>query len=266
MDADYIKGVISMKVTAKTDYSSLFSGLSTNVQNSSFSLSDYASIKNGSYFKVMKAYYGKDGNGNSVAGQNGLDASVKGASTDNAAVNSNISSKASELMKSTQALWTSGKDSIFEKKDIVTKDEQGNETKTYDYDREGIAKAVNSFAKDYNNMIDAAMKSRNTNVISKATDMVMQSLRTEKYLNKVGITIGEDNKLSVDETKLKSADIASLKSLFSGAGSYAYDVQSKASYMNTYAKEDAAKTSGLYSPAATYQANLNTGNLLNSFL
>ena len=259
---------MSINITAKTDYSALFSSLQTNTQSTSFSLADYASIKNGSYFKAMKAYYAKDADGNSVAGRNGADSlsSIKGASTDSTAVNSNTASKAEALSKSAGDLWASGKGSIFEKKDIVTKDEEGNETKSYDYDKDAIYKAVSTFAKDYNNMIDAAMQSRNTNVISKATDMVTQSLKSESRLNNVGITIGEDNKLSVDESKLKSADIISLKSLFSGVNSYAYDVQSKASYMNMYAKEDAAKASGTYSSAALYTPNLNTGNILNSFM
>lgn len=259
---------MSINITAKTDYSFLFSNMQSNASSTGFSLADYASIKNGSYFKVMKAYYAKDGNGNSVASQNGADSfsSVKGASADSAAVNSNTASKADALSKSAGDLWASGKGSVFEKKDIVTKDENGNETKTYDYDKDAIYKAVSTFAGDYNNMIDAAMKSRNSNVISKATDMVMQSLKSEDRLNKVGITIGEDNKLSVDESKLKSADISSLKSLFSGVNSYAYDVQSKASYMNMYAKEDAAKASGTYSSAAMYTPNMNTGSILNSFM
>lgn len=251
-----------MNIQAKTDYSTLFSSLSGN-QTSTFSLADYASIKNGSYFKVMKAYYGKDAQGVSVADQT---SSGKGAGKDTAATNANVESKASALSKAADTLLKTGSDSLFTKKDIVTKDADGNEATAYDYDRDAIYKAVDTFAGSYNNMIDAAIKSKNADVISKATDMVTQSLRSEKLLNNVGITIGEDNKLSVDEKKLKSADIATLKSLFNGVGSYAYGVQSKASYMNMYAKEDANKASGVYSSAAQYQANLDTGNILNSFI
>ena len=43
-----------------TDYSVLFGNMSTSAQTSStsgFSLLDYASIKNGSYAKLLKAYY-----------------------------------------------------------------------------------------------------------------------------------------------------------------------------------------------------------------
>ena len=50
---------ISINVNAKQDYSYLFQSLSTSsgsgLGNLNF-LSDYASIKNGSYGKLMKAY------------------------------------------------------------------------------------------------------------------------------------------------------------------------------------------------------------------
>ena len=47
-----------MKINQGTDYSALFSSLNTS--STGFSLNDYAQIKNGSYGKLMKAYYGKD--------------------------------------------------------------------------------------------------------------------------------------------------------------------------------------------------------------
>ena len=52
---------MSINIQAKTNYSFLFSGLSSTASNAASSnwLADYASIKNGSYAKLMKAYYGK---------------------------------------------------------------------------------------------------------------------------------------------------------------------------------------------------------------
>ena len=50
---------MSINIQAKTNYSFLFSGLSSSASNalSGNWLADYASIKNGSYGKLMKAYY-----------------------------------------------------------------------------------------------------------------------------------------------------------------------------------------------------------------
>ena len=55
---------MSINIQAKTNYSFLFSGLSSSASNalSGNWLADYASIKNGSYAKLMKAYYGKENN------------------------------------------------------------------------------------------------------------------------------------------------------------------------------------------------------------
>ena len=52
---------MSINIQAKTNYSFLFSGLSSSASNalSGNWLADYASIKNGSYAKLMKAYYDK---------------------------------------------------------------------------------------------------------------------------------------------------------------------------------------------------------------
>ena len=63
MDVDSIKGVIKMKIAEKTDYSYLFNNLNNNAGSSSITnlnLSDYASIKNGSYTKLLKEYYAKN--------------------------------------------------------------------------------------------------------------------------------------------------------------------------------------------------------------
>ena len=46
-----------MNFSTGNDYSFLFGGSSSSNDNSGFSLNDYASIKNGSYGKLMKAYY-----------------------------------------------------------------------------------------------------------------------------------------------------------------------------------------------------------------
>ena len=42
------------------DISSLFGGFNSNSTFGSFNFSDYASIKNGSYRKLVQSYYAKD--------------------------------------------------------------------------------------------------------------------------------------------------------------------------------------------------------------
>ena len=47
------------KYNTNVDYSYLFGGMQTPSTGSAFNLSDYAAIKNGSYGKLLKAYYAK---------------------------------------------------------------------------------------------------------------------------------------------------------------------------------------------------------------
>ena len=60
---------MSIRINSLTDYSALFSGLpgGSSQQASNF-LSDYASIKNGSYAKLMKAYYSDTDSSKKVSG------------------------------------------------------------------------------------------------------------------------------------------------------------------------------------------------------
>ena len=122
--------------------SSFLAGLSINSGNNSnngimggINLSDYASIKNGSYGKLVKAYYAKQ---KADSASSGRDSSAKLTS---------MGSAAGTLAKSASALM---KDSLWEKKQIKTKDEKtGEETTKEDYDWDSITKAVKSFVDNY---------------------------------------------------------------------------------------------------------------------
>ena len=49
-----------------------------------------------------------------------------------------------------------------------------------------------------------------------------------RLLSEVGITIGKENKLELDEDKLKNANISTLKTLFTGTNSFADRIAQKA--------------------------------------
>lgn len=252
---------MAINISAKTDYSMLFSSLPTrsnNVTNSifggvsgsSFSLSDYALIKNGGYGKLMKAYYSQDdSNSNKKSAVNKL---MTGSSADQATTITALKSSSDKLSEAAKDLTTTGKDSLFVEKDITTKDENGVESTTKGYDKDAIFKKVSEFVDSYNSVLSAAGRSNNMKVLNSGANMTTITAANEDMLAKVGITIGEDNRLSVDEKAFKEADMSSVKTMFNGVTSYAYDVQTKASFINMYAKEDAAKTSGIYAQNALY--------------
>ena len=76
-----------------------------------------------------------------------------------------------------------------------------------------------------------------------------------KSLGKVGITVGFDGKLSINEDALKQANGSSLKTLFSGAVSYGTQIAGKAGEIS----RDAVMNSSLYGSNGTLQ-NMLSGN------
>lgn len=265
---------MAINISARTDYSMLFSSLSTNRNNvtgsifggtsaSSFSLSDYALIKNGSYGKLMKAYYSQGSEGSAKNGA--VNKLVSGSSTDKASTVTSLKSSSDKLAGAAADLVATGKNSLFNEKDITTKDENGAETTAKGYDRDAIYKKVSEFVDAYNSVLTAAGKSDNSRVLNTGANMVTMTAANEDMLAKVGIKIGEDNRLSVDEKAFKEADMSSVKTMFNGVTSYAYNVQTKASFINMYAKEDASKMSGLYAQNALYNnAYSSSGYLFDS--
>ena len=266
---------MAINISAKTDYSMLFSTLPTNNNNvtssifggtagSSFSLTDYALIKSGSYGKLMKAYYSQ-GSDDSSTKNSAVNKLASGSSADQASTITALKSSSDKLASAASDLTATGKDSLFVEKDITTKDENGVESTAKGYDKDAIYKKVSEFVDAYNSVLTAAGKSDNTKVLNTGANMTTMTAANEDMLNKIGIKIGDDNKLSIDEKAFKEADMASVKTMMNGVTSFAYDVQTKASFINMYAKEDAAKTSGIYAQNALYNNSYSSsGYLFNS--
>lgn len=222
------------KYNTNTDYSYLFGGTQTPVTSGGFSLTDYASIKNGSYGKLVKAYYAKQ------------DAEKAASSGDSVQKSTMMKTGADALKKSADAL---NNDELWEKKKINKKDEKtGEEIEVEDYDWEAITKAVKSFVEDYNDVVEQAGNSNSKDVLRNAVWMTGITEANENMLSKIGITVGKGNKMELDEDMLKKADISSLKTLFTGHNSYANKVSMKASSLSNAA----ARSSGTYKSNGTY--------------
>lgn len=212
---------------------------------------DYATIRSGSYYKLLKAYYSED--------CSDVVKSTISTSKDDTDTLARIESAAEDMKESAAALMTSGSKSVFEK--VTTTDKEG--VTTTDYDTDAIYKAVKAFADDYNDLLDQAVESDTTNILRGARTMVNYTKVNERMLEKIGITIGEDNKLEIDEEAFKKVDMSTVKNLFGTRGSYGYQIQTQASLIESYAKSEAAK-SNTYSSSGTYTYNYNTGELYNS--
>ena len=110
-------------------YNSIFGIGSNSDSGSSYGISDFAMIRNGSYGKLMKAYYKK------AASDDPSSSSVSAAtstSKDSSKTLANIESAADDLKKASEALRTNGDKSLFTKKQTTDKD--GKVSYEYDTD------------------------------------------------------------------------------------------------------------------------------------
>lgn len=216
--------------------------------NLGVNLSDYASLKNGSYRTMMKSYYQMQDTKNSSIS----------TSKDSKDLLTRLKSNSDNLKDAADSLL-SKKDNVFAKKEMT--DESGN--KTYGYDTDAIYNKVNDFVKAYNSMLDQTQNSNTTNVLSASLSSVNVTKANEKLLSTIGITVGDDNHLSIDEGTFKKSDMTTVSSLFQSTGSYGYQISAQASMIYYYADLESTK-SNTYGDNAMYTYNYATGELYNT--
>lgn len=202
-----------------TDYSYLFNNMQPTSTGGTFSLGDYAAIKNGSYKKLLKAYYAKQ------------DAEKSAISSDAMKNSSLVKSSADALKKSANTL---NNEALWEKKE--------------DYDWDAITKAVKTFVDDYNSVVKLAGNSDSKDVLRNAVWMTGMTEANDNLLSKAGITVGKGNQMELNEDVLKKVDIRTLKTLFTGHNSLADKIATKANSISNAA----ARTSGTYKSNGTY--------------
>ncbi|MDE5576114.1 MAG: hypothetical protein K2J11_01830 [Oscillospiraceae bacterium] len=99
-------------------------------------------------------------------------------------------------------------------------------------DAEKSISAVKNFADSYNSTLDSLQNSENTKALEKGVQMVNSAKAYSRTLKRIGISIGSDNRLSVNEEQLKAASPTTMKSLFSGNYSLANRIADKANYIH----------------------------------
>ncbi len=220
---------------------------------------DYATIRSGSYFKLLNAFYSKNGDGDGV--KRPTVSSSTSTSKDDAKVLTAEKSAASALKTSAEKLTKTGRDSVFEK--VTTKDKDGNETT--DYDKDAIYKAVSSFVDDYNRLVEKASDSNTSTILRAGRSMVNYTRANANLLSKIGITADQNQKLTIDKETFQKADMDTVKSLFQTRGSYGQQIQTQASFIESYAKNESLR-SNTYARTGRYTYNHNTGDLYSSFM
>ena len=134
-----------------------------------------------------------------------------------------------------------------------------------DYDKDAIYKAVKSFVKDYNKLVDETEDSDTRSILQARKTMINQTKANKTALAAVGITIDSDNNLSIDEEKFKNADMAKVKDLFQGVNSFGDKTKTQITKIDTYAEKEAAKAN-TYSDTGSYSNNYTSGDWYNSYI
>lgn len=193
-------------------------------------LTDYASIKNGSYGKMMKSYYAK------VKEEEEAD----GTSTSSSKTKEKDAASASAARKFYET--ASGMNGLNYSADNI--DEL--------YDK------VSAFVKDYNSLMTSASKSKNASVKAQADALNDYTYQNYKLFAKIGITMNSDRTLSIDEDTFKkvnertgSTNVPTLTTLFKGMGSFADKAADRASKIYRLAGDGEAVTSSKAKYAGT---------------
>ena len=254
---------MSINIRGRQDMSFLFSGLGSGAAGTAGSnfLSDYASIKNGSYGKLMKAYYGN-------VNSSGTTASERKTKTNNVLekileekknptvsreaqeANSNLTSGISNLIKSVSTLQNDA---------TYTVSEDGKSA------ADKVVSAVKSYVSVYNDVVSAA---KNSNLASKTSHIASMMRGSEAYaakLAEIGITINRDGTLQLNEGKLKGTDISKVQNLFSKEDvmSYGSTVMSRLGFasassgsVSSTGKGSASTDTATYDGAAALKADI----------
>lgn len=206
---------ISINVGMKQDYSYLFQSLSSGsggMGNLNF-LSDYASIKNGSYGRLMKAYYGSGQNQTSTTAS----ASRK-SSTSNVVdkiLEQKKNPKVSKEAQEANANLTTGLSSLKSSVSALQNDKTFTNTENGQSAADKVSSALKAYVSDYNNVVSAAKNSTLANKTAYVANMMSSTAANADKLSEIGITVNDNGTLEFNEAKMKTTDISKVQELFS---------------------------------------------------
>ena len=165
----------------------------------------------------------------------------------NYAVNSglsNVSKESTELVNAAKKLTDTGKNGVFANQES--------------YDADKAYKAVNDFVANYNETLDAVDKTANTTVNYAANSMSRMTGVMTGSLSKVGITVGKDGRLSVNEEEFKNAGFDKVKSLLGSNSSFTGIISSSAQRLGSAADQQSRQmmnNTGIYGRYGSYLGN-----------
>ena len=118
--------------------------------------------------------------------------------------------------------------------------------------KEDALKAVKKFVEDYNSVIDTADDVNSKSVLRNAAWMTNIVGKSSGLLNELGITVGKDNKLTVNEEKWNNASATTKASLFNGKNSLSDKILYKAGQLVTTSAAKNGKAASSYTAKGDY--------------
>ncbi len=216
-----------------------------NSQNSFFSglnFADYASIRNGSYNKLMKAYYAKnDSSGSSGSSSAGTRKAGEKNYWD-------YNEKIKNAPKKEYNYWNynekiKGESSPGKKFADIANAASSVKSSADAMEKAGeiTYEAVSGYVNKYNELVQAAKNSSNAAINSSMRSISDYTKSNEKALAAIGITMDGKGGLKIDKNTFQSASSESVDALFKGSNSYGAKVGSRAAAILSTAKYQAGK-------------------------
>ncbi len=200
----------------------------TNKTSSSSSvLGDWSLIKTGSYKKLLTAYYKNENDAKTSATDTEIKDTTKKFGV--------ISNDAEQFVKSLDKFSSGVKEASAKYATASDEDKEKIMNKLYE--------SASKYVEAYNKAIDSTTETDNTAILRRELNITRNTSANKKMLGKLGIEIGSDNKLTIDESKFKEARISDMSTLFNGQSSYASHVRSNATQMFNVAKAEFATSS-----------------------
>ncbi|MDE6064760.1 MAG: hypothetical protein K2G20_09305 [Lachnospiraceae bacterium] len=239
------------------NYSYLFQSASGGSLGNLNFISDYASIKNGSYAKLMKAYYGSSQSSSVSATASGESSSKSRTSNVlDRILQEKRNPKVSKDTQEANAKLTSGLSNLNTSLSTLRKDSTYTDTANGASAADKVVAAVKAYVSDYNDVVSAAKGSTLTSKTAYVANMMSNTAANADKLAEIGITVNSNGTIDLDEGTLKKAGIDKVQELFSAKDitSYGSTVASRVQFAGSTSGTGSTSSSTETSSAAASSA------------
>ena len=192
---------------------------SNNSTNLYSLFSERASIKNGTYKRLLNSYF------DTVGGSSDKTSSTRrsrGSDIIDKLLKEKMYPTVSKETKEANSNLTSGLNSLQSSVSALQKDSTYEDTENGTTAADKVVSAVKSYVTSYNDVVTASKSSTLSNKTAYVANMMSTTSKFSKELSEIGVSLKQDGTLQLDETKLKAADISKVQKLFSSDNIQSY--------------------------------------------